>query len=49
MKDPEFVDIANKQNLDLDPRTGERAEEFLRKAYASSPAVIEVARKLLNE
>jgi tripartite-type tricarboxylate transporter receptor subunit TctC len=49
MKDPEFLEAATKQNLDLDPRTGERAEDFLRKAYSSSPAIIEIARKLLNE
>jgi tripartite-type tricarboxylate transporter receptor subunit TctC len=49
MKDPEFLAITEKQNLDLDPRPGEKTEEFLRRAYASPPAVIEAARKLLGD
>ena len=49
MKDPEFLAITEKQNLDLDPRPGEKTEEFLRRAYASPPAVIETARKLLGD
>jgi tripartite-type tricarboxylate transporter receptor subunit TctC len=49
MKDPEFLAVTTKQNLDLDPRPGEKTEEFLRRAYASPPAVIETARKLLGD
>jgi tripartite-type tricarboxylate transporter receptor subunit TctC len=49
MKDAEFLSVMKAQNLDMDPRTGEKAEAFLRRAYASPPAVIETARKLLND
>jgi hypothetical protein len=49
MKDAEFVSVTQKQNLDLDPRPGERTEEFLRRAYSSPPAVVETARKLLGD
>jgi len=49
MKDPEFLAIAAKQSLDLDPRPGEKTEEFLRRAYASPVAVIDTAKKLLAD
>ena len=49
MKDPEFLALTEKQNLDLDPRPGEKTEEFLRRAHASPPAVIETAHKLLGD
>jgi tripartite-type tricarboxylate transporter receptor subunit TctC len=49
MKDPEFISTAQKQNLDLDPRPGEKTEEYLRRAYATPREVIEVARKLLGD
>jgi tripartite-type tricarboxylate transporter receptor subunit TctC len=49
MKDPDFVSMAKAQNLDLDPHTGEQAEAFLRRAYASPPEVIAFARKLLGD
>ena len=49
MKDEEFLAVMQKQNLDTDPRPGEKTEEFLRRAYSSPPAVIETARKLLSD
>jgi len=49
LKDPEFLEIARKQNLDLNPRTGERAEEFLGKTYSSPQSVVDIARNLLND
>jgi tripartite-type tricarboxylate transporter receptor subunit TctC len=49
MKDPEFLALTTKQNLDLDPRPGEKTEEFLRRAYASPPSVIDTAKKLLAD
>jgi tripartite-type tricarboxylate transporter receptor subunit TctC len=49
VKDPEFVITAQQQNLDLDPRPGEKTEDYLRRAYATPPDVIELARSLLRE
>jgi tripartite-type tricarboxylate transporter receptor subunit TctC len=49
MKDPEFLGFAQKQNLDVDAKPGEKTEDYLRRAYGSPPAVIELARKLLSE
>jgi tripartite-type tricarboxylate transporter receptor subunit TctC len=49
MKDSEFLSVAQKQNLDVDPKPGEKTEEYLRRSYASPPAVIELARKLLSD
>ena len=49
MKDADFIEVTQKQNLDLDPRPGEKTEEFLRRAYASPPSVVETARRLLGD
>ena len=49
MKDPEFLGLAQKQNLDVDAKPGEKTEDYLRRAYGSPPTVIELARKLLSE
>jgi len=48
VKDPEFVADAAKQKLEADPSKGEAFEAYLKKVYASSPAVIEYARKLIE-
>ena len=48
MEDPELLDFAHKQTIDLDPRPGEKTEAFLQKVYASPREVIDLARKLLG-
>jgi len=49
LKDPEFTAFAAKAQMDIEPSTGEQTTQFLARAHASSPAVIEAARKLLAE
>jgi hypothetical protein len=39
----------HQENLDDDPRRGEKTEDYLGRACASPPGVIELARKLLSE
>jgi tripartite-type tricarboxylate transporter receptor subunit TctC len=49
LKDPEFTAFAVKAQLDIEPSTGEQTAQFLTRAHASSPAVIEAARTLLGQ
>jgi tripartite-type tricarboxylate transporter receptor subunit TctC len=46
MKDPEFVAFTDQSRLEVDPATGEQTDAMLKKAYATSPEAIAVARKL---
>jgi tripartite-type tricarboxylate transporter receptor subunit TctC len=48
MKDPDFVAFTKQAKLDVDPSTGEAVSNFLTKAYGSSAASIELARKFLE-
>ena len=48
MKDPEFLAITSQAKLDVGPSTGEETASYLAKAYASSAAAVEMARKLLE-
>jgi tripartite-type tricarboxylate transporter receptor subunit TctC len=48
-KDPDFIAFATKAKLDVDPSNGAKTAGFLARAYASSPAAIEAARKLLEQ
>ena len=49
LKDPDFAAFAAKAQMDIEPSTGEQTADFLTRANASSPAVIDAARKLLGE
>jgi tripartite-type tricarboxylate transporter receptor subunit TctC len=46
MKDPKFIDEAQKLHIDPDPMTGEEMAKELKEAYASPKDVIQVAIKL---
>lgn len=48
MKDPDFLSEADKLRLDVDPSTGEEAQKLVEKLYATPPAVIARAKKLLT-
>lgn len=48
MKDQEFLNVLRGAKLDVEPSTGEQVADFLAKAYASPPAAVEMARKLLE-
>jgi len=48
MVDPEFVSVTSRSKLEVDPITGERTEEFLKKVYESKPTAVEAARKLVE-
>jgi tripartite-type tricarboxylate transporter receptor subunit TctC len=48
MKDPEFRALAAQEKLEVDPTSGEEVEHYLKKAYASPPAVIDLARHILE-
>ena len=49
MKDPDFIAFTTKAKFDVEPSTGEQTAEFLARAYASPPAAVEAARKLLEQ
>jgi tripartite-type tricarboxylate transporter receptor subunit TctC len=49
MKDPDFIAFTTKAKFDVEPATGEQTAGFLARAYASPPAAIEAARKLLEQ
>lgn len=46
--DPEFLELAKKQQLELDPMKGEDVEKFIAKAYATAPKDVELARKMIE-
>ena len=48
MQDPAFIAEAQQMGLDVDPSTGEEAQQIVVKMYATPPAVIERAKKLLT-
>ena len=48
MKDPEFLAEAKKMLLDVEPSTGEATQAVVTKLYATPPAVVERAKKLLS-
>ena len=48
MKDPAFLAEAQQMSLDVEPTTGEEAQQIVAKMYATPPAVIERAKKLLT-
>ncbi len=47
MKDPEFIELLNKQSLDLDPIGAEELEDIVRRIYALPDAAVDRARELL--
>jgi len=49
MKDPAFIAEANKQSLEVEPMTGEAIAVLMKRVYASSPAVVERARAIVEE
>ena len=48
MKDPEFIAEVKKQNLDLDPRTGEQLEKLIRDIYATPKEIVEKIGELIK-
>jgi tripartite-type tricarboxylate transporter receptor subunit TctC len=48
MKDPQFLADAEKLRIDVAPLSGERVQEVVRKLYASSPDVVNLARAAIN-
>ena len=48
MQDLAFLAEAQQMGLDVDPSTGEEAQQIVVKMYATPPAVIERAKKLLT-
>jgi len=48
MKDPRFLEDAEKAKLDIAPQTGEEVQAFVEALYASPPDVIARARKVLG-
>jgi tripartite-type tricarboxylate transporter receptor subunit TctC len=48
MKDPEFLNDAEKAKIDVSPMTGARIRELLTQIYASPPAAIAAARDALE-
>jgi tripartite-type tricarboxylate transporter receptor subunit TctC len=48
MTDPAFLTDAAKMQVDVAPTTGEEAERLVHRIYATPPAVLERAKKLLN-
>jgi tripartite-type tricarboxylate transporter receptor subunit TctC len=47
-KDPQFIADAGKTGIDIGPSTGEEVEAFIARVSASSPAVIERAKKAVR-
>jgi tripartite-type tricarboxylate transporter receptor subunit TctC len=47
MQDPEFRKVVEKQQLELDPISGEDLTKIIQRLYSAPPAVIERARKLI--
>ena len=48
MADPGFLAEAGKQQMNIDPLSGEQVERIVKQIYASSPDVVERARKALQ-
>lgn len=48
-KDSEFIAEAKKQGFEVDPMSGEEISKLVKSLYASSPALIERARKAVAE
>jgi tripartite-type tricarboxylate transporter receptor subunit TctC len=48
MKDPQFLADAEKLRIDVAPLTGERVQEVVRNLFASTPEVVDLARKAIN-
>ena len=48
MQDSEFLADAEKTHLMIDPLTAGQMQDLLKKAYGSSPAVVERARDLMK-
>jgi tripartite-type tricarboxylate transporter receptor subunit TctC len=46
MKDPDFLSEAQKQNMDVDPVSGEAIQALLTRIYASPPDVVARAREI---
>ncbi len=49
MKDAEYREDAAKQNLDVDPVTGEEISEILKRVYASPESVVKRAREIAEK
>lgn len=47
-KDPEFLADVKKSQLELDPRTGAQVQAIVEKLFASSPALVARARKIVE-
>lgn len=48
MKDPEFLDYAQKAKMDMDPVTGEKAAEIAAAIQNTPAAAVEIARKFMD-
>jgi tripartite-type tricarboxylate transporter receptor subunit TctC len=48
MKDPDFIAEVKKQNLDLDPRTGEQLEKLIRDIYATPKPIVEMVGEMIK-
>ena len=48
MNDKAFLEDAQKAKLDIQPQTGEEVQKFVESTYASPPAVVERAKKVLG-
>ncbi len=46
MRDPDFLSEARKQNMDVDPVSGQAIEALLTRIYASPPDVVARAREI---
>jgi tripartite-type tricarboxylate transporter receptor subunit TctC len=49
MTDPDFIAEAKRQNLEVEPMTGDAIAVLMKRVYASSPAVTERARAIAEE
>src|SRR3712207_8488807 len=49
MKDPEFIAEVKKQQLELEPQTGEQLKALLEKLYATPKPVIEKVGQLVKD
>ena len=48
MKDKDFIAEVKKQNLDLDPRTGEQLEKLIREIYATPKEIVEAVGEMIK-
>jgi tripartite-type tricarboxylate transporter receptor subunit TctC len=48
MKDPQFIADAKKTKIDINPSSGDEVETFIARVSASSPAVIDRAKRALR-